>query len=331
MLEWDSALRLAGTPLFMDSRLPQDLCFMSHAHSDHLGRHRRSIVTPSTAKLAGYRIGKIGLEALDYDTPFRPCDNVSITLRPAGHVLGSAMLHATTDRGTLLYTGDFKMRESLTAARAHPVPADYLLMESTYGRPFFRFPAWQLIAEQLVELCVNAMKEGVQPIVYGYSLGKAQEIIAILSKAGLPVTEHGAVFNLTQIYREEGVDLPPTRKYVRGDFHGKEAISLAERGVLVAPPQMSRSAFTTGFDKVLRIAMSGWGLLKGAQFRYGVDHVLPLSDHADFDELLQLIDEVRPKLVYTHHGYKDFVDTLRARGIRAVLARPEAQLSLFEA
>ena len=76
--------------------------------------------------------------------------------------------------------------------------------------------------------------------------------------------------------------------------------------------------------------MSGWALLKGAQYRYGVDHVLPLSDHADFDELLELVDRVRPKQVYTLHGYPDFVDHLLARGIKAALAKPDPQLRLFE-
>jgi Cft2 family RNA processing exonuclease len=76
--------------------------------------------------------------------------------------------------------------------------------------------------------------------------------------------------------------------------------------------------------------MSGWALLKGAHFRYGVEHVLPLSDHADFDELIELIDRVRPKKILTVHGFPDFVQTLRKRGLDASLARPEAQMNLFE-
>jgi Cft2 family RNA processing exonuclease len=71
-------------------------------------------------------------------------------------------------------------------------------------------------------------------------------------------------------------------------------------------------------------------MLKDAKYRYGVDHALPLSDHADFDELLELIDIVRPKKVYTHHGYREFVDELKQRGMDAELACPDPQLSLFE-
>jgi hypothetical protein len=38
---------------------------------------------------------------------------------------------------------------------------------------------------------------------------------------------------------------------------------------------------------------------------------------------------VRPRKVFTHHGYKEFVEGLRKRGIEAELARPDEQLSLF--
>jgi Cft2 family RNA processing exonuclease len=202
-------------------------------------------------------------------------------------------------------------------------------MESTYGLPFFRFPPWRQTAHELVERVAGAIREGRQPIVMGYSLGKAQEIVRALTDAGLPVTCHGAVYAMNKLHEELGVPLGTYRKYRFDDFHGPAPLDLAERGVLVAPPNVARAPFVTRFDNPLRIVMTGWGLLKGAQFRYGVDHALPLSDHADFDELLELIDRVQPKKVYTHHGYKEFAETLRKRGIDASLARPEAQMTLF--
>ena len=103
----------------------------------------------------------------------------------------------------------------------------------------------------------------------------------------------------------------------------------ALRGVLVAPPQVARSAFVTRFENPVRVMMSGWGLLKNAIYRYGVDHALPLSDHADFDELLELIERVAPRKIYTHHGYREFAETLRGNGLDATCAKPDAQLTLF--
>jgi Cft2 family RNA processing exonuclease len=164
----------------------------------------------------------------------------------------------------------------------------------------------------------------------GYTLGKAQEAVRILTDAGLPVTLHGAVHALAGIYNRFGVRLGCYRRYRYEDFHGRHAIDMRCRGVLLAPPQVARSGFVTRFKDPLRIVLTGWSLLKNAVYRFGVDHALPLSDHADFDELLEMVERVQPKKIYTHHGYREFAEQLRWRGHDASVARPERQLSLFE-
>src|SRR5687767_4769578 len=193
MLEWADDLKLCGTELYLDSRQPRARCFVSHAHRDHLGLHDHAIATGPTRALAEYRIGLRGVAELGYHQDYSFCPRTTLRLLPAGHVLGSAMLHVTRPEGTLLYTGDFKLRESLTVERAEVAEADVLVMESTFGQPFFRFPPWRAVVVQLVELVREAFRAGRQPIVMGYSLGKAQEITRILTDAGFPVTAHGAV------------------------------------------------------------------------------------------------------------------------------------------
>lgn len=330
MLNWDGALKLSGVNLYLDSREPRRACFVSHAHGDHLGEHDRAIVTPQTAALAEHRLGIFGADVLEYRRPHAFDDSTTLELFSAGHVLGSAMLRVARPEGALLYTGDFKLRPSLTVPLAEPAQADELVMESTYGLPMFRFPPWEQVADQLVQLVADALGEGRQPIVMGYSLGKAQEITRILTRAGIPVTLHGAAWGISQIYERFGVELGPYRRYAFEDFHGAKALDLAERGALIAPPHVARTAFVTRFAKPLRIVMTGWAIQSNAAYRYGVDHALPLSDHADFDELLELIDRVRPKKILTHHGYREFVDHLRARGHDADLARPDEQMWLFQ-
>src|SRR5688572_22507308 len=331
VLTWDQDLRLSGNNLYLDSRVPRGSCFVSHAHSDHLGVHQQTLATPATAAFAEHRVGLTGdVVRLGYRTQFQFDADTSIELLPAGHVVGSAMLHVTRPEGTLLYTGDFKLRESLTVEAAEPRRADVLVMESTYGQPFFRFPPWREVMEQLVELVNDALRAGRQPIVLGYSLGKAQEITRILTAAGMPVTLHGAAHSMAEIHRKLGVDLGTYRRYAYEDFHGPTALDLRERGVLVAPPSCARSGFCTRFENPCRIIMTGWAMLKNAIYRHGVEHALPLSDHADFDELMELIERVRPKKIYSHHGYREFAEILRARGFDAELARPDEQLSLFQ-
>ncbi len=329
MLQWADDLKILDTELFLDSRSPRACCFISHAHTDHLGLHQSAIATPATAALVERRLGKQNITEMDFGVSHAKFADTHLTLRSAGHVLGSAMIHVTRPQGTLLYTGDFKLRGCLTVSPADPVKADYLVMESTYGQPFFLFPPWQEVAAQLVELVQQALRDNRQPIVMGYSLGKAQEIVRILTDAGLPVTCHGAVHSMNAVYEQFNVKLGYTRRYRVEDFHGPHALDVRERGVLVAPPQVARSGFVTRFKNPCRIMMAGWALLKNATYRYGVDHALPLSDHADFNELLELIERVEPKKIYTHHGYREFADILKSRGHDATCARPETQLRLF--
>ena len=330
MLGWSDDLKISGTEIYLDSRGGRPECFISHAHSDHLGRHGHAFATADTAALAAHRIGEQPTTILPYRETVAFDIDTRLTTHPAGHVLGSAMLYVQRPEGSLLYTGDFKLRPSLTVPPAEPVRADVLVMESTYGQPHFRFPPWRETADRLVAIATDALKAGRQPVVMGYSLGKAQEVVRILTDAGLPVTCHGAVASMNDLHVARGVPLGPYRRYAAADFHGKGAIDLDERGVLVAPPQVARSGFVTKFDGPVRVMMSGWGLLKGAQFRYGVDHVLPLSDHADYGELLELIERVQPKRIYTHHGFRDFADRLRAMGHDATTAKPDEQLRLFD-
>jgi Cft2 family RNA processing exonuclease len=181
----------------------------------------------------------------------------------------------------------------------------------------------------LLELTDAAFAAGRQPIVMGYSLGKSQEIVRILTDAGHRVTVHGAIFHNNCVYEELGVKLGAYRRYAAEDFHGPKALELRERGVLIAPPQVARSGFVTRFENPCRIIMSGWALLKNAIYRYGVDHALPLSDHADFDELLKLVERVRPRKIFTHHGYREFAETLRRMGLDATCAKTDPQLTLF--
>ena len=243
------------------------------------------------------------------------------------------------DAGTLLYTGDYKLRPSRTIRQAEPRHADVLVMESTYGSPYFSFPPASEVEERLLELVEAAFAEGKQPVVHGYSLGKSQENIRILTDAGHNVTMHGAIWQMSQFYRKFGVHLgldDQLRKYNKADFSGDKQLDLRERGVLVCPPRDARGAVTAQFgENIVRIMMSGWALTSGSQFRYGVEHVLPLSDHASWDELVETLEIVRPKHVVAHHGFADFPKHLHKLGLPEKLgfdvrlAKPPAQLELF--
>jgi Cft2 family RNA processing exonuclease len=329
MIEWRDGLCLTGANLFFDRRLPSRDCVITHAHSDHIASHDRAIATAPTTALCNLRQASKTVISLRFHEDFAYDESTTLKLLPAGHVFGSAMIHARRPEGSLLYTGDFKLRSGLTAEPAEAVPADTLLMESTFGQPFFRFPHRQIVIEQFLELVEAAFSENRQPIALGYSLGKSQEIIRILTDAGIAVTAHGAVANINRVYKSCGMDVGPHRAYRYADFHGPRQLDLRERGLLVAPMHLARSAFCTQFANPCRFVLTGWALLKNAIYRYGVEHALPLSDHADFDELLEMIERVQPKKIVLCHGYREFCEILRGRGLDARWIKPDPQLMLF--
>jgi DNA ligase-1 len=263
------------------------------------------------------RMGESG--GREYVLPFRkPAKfrSFEIELLPAGHVLGSAQSFIQSEAGSLLYTGDFKLRAGLSSERAQPVRAETLVMETTYGLPRYVFPPAGEVIAQAVKFCLEAREDGVTPVLLGYSLGKAQEILSALVDAGLPILLHNSVWSMTRIYETMGVKFPP---------HEKFAPELVAGHVVICPP----GASLRGIPHRRTACLTGWAMDSGAIHRMQVDAAFPLSDHADYDELMRYVELVQPKRVLTLHGFaREFARDLRAKGIEAWALTGADQLEL---
>jgi Cft2 family RNA processing exonuclease len=174
MFYFDNGLRITAPDLAVDFRRRQPRGFISHAHTDHMARHELAYCTPSTAELYQHRYGPRATRPMPFGEPLA-FSSVSLTTHPAGHVFGSAMLMIAGDEGTVLYTGDFKLRPSATAELAAPPKADVLIMESTYGEPRYRLPPREEAIAQLIATVSRVLNTGRTPVVHAYVLGKAQE------------------------------------------------------------------------------------------------------------------------------------------------------------
>jgi DNA ligase-1 len=317
----DRALYLPQADLWLDPRLPKPLAFVSHAHSDHTGRHEKTIATPTTLRLMQARMGDWTGEKIPL--PFgesRDFKNFRLRLLPAGHVLGSAQAFLETDHGSLLYTGDFKLRQGASAETTAHCPAETLVMETTYGLPSYVFPPFVEVMAQILKFCIETLEENSVPVLLGYSLGKAQEILASLRGAGLPVMLHGTISKLVPIYREEGIAFPEFAEWDPSKSSGH---------VLICPPTTAGSRAMAAVKKRRVAAVTGWALDPGAIHRLRCDAVFPLSDHAGYDDLLRHVENVNPRRVLTLHGFaSEFAADLRARGIEAWALTGPNQLDL---
>src|SRR5437762_13378035 len=317
-VRYERGVYLPRQNLWLDPWDAKRFAFVSHAHSDHIAPHEEVIVSERTARLMQSRLPGSRTE---YILPFgdkRTVHGIDLMLLPAGHIFGSAQCFLSLGDETLLYTGDFKLRPGKSAEQAEWQQADTLIMETTFGLPRYRFPPTEEVVDQIVSFCHETIDADGVPVLLGYSLGKAQEILCSLDGAGLTPMLHGSVYRMTRIYEQFGQSFCKYVRYKANDVAGK---------VLICPPSANRSQM---LEKIARrrVAMiSGWAVDPNAVYRYGVDAAFPLSDHADYDALTRYVELVQPRLVLTLHGFAaEFASDLRARGIEAWALNQENQL-----
>jgi putative mRNA 3-end processing factor len=318
-------LRVTGSALHLDARRRVECAFVSHAHGDHIGRHDRTIATAPTLALMRHRLGepkRRKTEALPacYRAPFG-LGELTLELFAAGHVLGSAQLRVTTRNLAVGYTGDLCTEPTHAAEPADLMACDVLVMESTFGHPRYVFPPKDETLAAIRRFVDDALSDGITPVLLGYALGKAQEILKVLCDLGYPCRAHPVVHAVNRVYEAQGVALPNVRPL------GPEGAGPGE--VVVAPPHLARSAAMRGVKRRRTAILTGWAV-DGARWFRGVDAAFPLSDHADFPSLVRYARATGAARVFTVHGNADpLAAALREEGIRAEPLREQAQLELL--
>ncbi|MFT3781437.1 MAG: ATP-dependent DNA ligase [Nibricoccus sp.] len=307
---------------WLDATLPVERSFVSHAHFDHLAPHQEVVCSEGTARLMRARMPDRRTEhILPFGHTEQLTHDTTVTLYPAGHIYGSSLcLLDHAEHGTLLYTGDFKLRKGLSAEPCATPQADVVIMETTFGRLHYVFPPTQQVLDDIARFCRHCIEDGTTPVLFGYSLGKSQELLSGLAEAQLPVMLHPQTHRLTKIYEELGIRFPPYRAFASNELAGH---------VVICPPQANNSTFLRAIPNRCTAMITGWAIDAGAKYRYQCDHAFPLSDHADFPDLNRFVDLVQPKRVYTLHGFaSDFARHLRDRGIEAWAIGTDNQLEL---
>lgn len=309
------SVQFNGAKILLDpSRLEQcDFAFVSHAHVDHLHRRSRKIGN-GTQVLASKETATIA-KARGYELSNSLQDQDGFRLVDTGHILGSRGLLMEDQ---LFYTGDISIRERAFMKPARLPRVKTLIIESTFGRPEYVFPALSEVTHRTNRIISEMYDLGIPVILMGYTLGKAQLLTKLFGHWD-PIYVHDSVATMNSVYSELGVELRNATTYSVAEEQG--LLSKNRPWVMVAPLMSARSSFVREMKDrygAITIGFTGWAVGAGYKYVAGLDHVMPLSDHCDYEELVDAVKQCRPEKVYTFHGFAaEFASTLVEMGYDA--------------
>jgi putative mRNA 3-end processing factor len=303
---------------YIDPWRPVERAVITHAHSDHTHPgHGHYLAAADGEHVLRARLGDLSLDTLRYGERITH-NGVAVSLHPAGHLLGSAQVRMEYGGEVWVASGDYKVEPDPTCAAFEPVRCDTFITESTFGLPIYRWQPQDNIFSDINDWWRGNAEQGRASVVFCYSLGKAQRILAGIDPAIGPIICHGAVESMNRAYREAGVALPPTR--IVSDV-GKADL---KRSLVLAPPSAAGSPWMKRFGDYSDAFASGWMLLRGARRRRAVDRGFVLSDHADWPGLMQAIRATQaPRVIVTHGQIPAMVRWLRQNGLDAGAFRTE--------
>ena len=280
--------------------------FVSHAHSDHLPKHNGGIILSSkeTLEIASLRGNNL-------HNPVHQMENFSLI--DSGHILGSKGLLIDE----IFYTGDICTRPRGFLDGAQVPKCEILITECTFGLPEFEFPSLSQIVKQVNGIISDLYSKGIPVILMGYQLGKSQTI-SQLFKHWSPMYYHDSVKLMNDLHREFGVELNLGMGHTEAESKG---LLKKTPWVMVAPMMNERNPFVRKMKAnygAITIGFSGWAKSSKFSFGRGTDFSIPLSDHCDFFELIEMVKKTEARKVYTIHGFvNEFAQTLNKIGIEA--------------
>lgn len=294
----DRGLYCAAGDFFVDPWRPVDRAVVTHAHADHARRDsNRYLTVPEGERVLRTRMGASArIETVPYGKNV-VVNGVTVSLHPAGHILGSAQVRVERAGEVWVVSGDYKTEPDPTCTEFEPVRCHTFITESTFGLPIYQWPDQATVFAEVNSWWRENADAGKTSLLCGYALGKAQRLLAGIDASIGPIYCHGAVEACNRDYRQSGVALPETQYAGTGE-RGKDFAG----SLVVAPPSALGTPYLRKFGDVSTAFASGWMLVRGQRRRRAVDRGFVLSDHADWPGLFAAIKETGCERVYVTHG-----------------------------
>ena len=296
-----------GTKVHLDpKRATSDgLAFVSHAHMDHLHNQNGGLLlttrqTSEIAKLRGYNIENYVEEYEDF------------SMVDTGHILGARGLAF----GDVFYTGDICTRNRGFMKGAKVPKCKTLITECTFGLPEFVFPGIDDTVKKVNGIISEMYSKGKPVILLGYELGKAQ-ILSYLFGHWEPFY-HDSIKRVNDLYKNFGVELNDSIGHSEAE---KSGLLDKTPWVMIAPNLGAKNQFIQHMKSkydAITIGFSGWAQSNRFSFARQHDYSITLSDHCDYNELVELVKRCNPEKIYTIHGFvEEFASDLTKMGFDA--------------
>jgi metallo-beta-lactamase family protein len=120
------------------------------------------------------------LVGIDYHQEIEICPHAKLTLRDAGHIIGSAIIELVLTEGDktrkLVFSGDLGHSEAPILCNPEKIKhADIVIMESTYGDRLHR--SWQDTWQEMGEIIAKANSSKGNVIIPAFTVGRTQELL----------------------------------------------------------------------------------------------------------------------------------------------------------
>lgn len=317
----DKGLFCRAGNFYIDPWKPVDHAIITHAHSDHAKFGSKYYLCHTLTKpLLQARLGDNNYETVEWNET-KYINGVKVSLHPAGHIIGSSQIRVEYNNEVWVASGDYKVANDGLSGAFEPVQCNAFITESTFGLPIYTWKQQEAIFENMRNWILANKALNRSSIIIAYSLGKAQRILKALEDFDETIYMHGATYNMHMALMNAGIPLPKIKAERVTPETPKDKL---KECIVIAPPGADGSLWLKKFTPYAIGVCSGWMQVRGNVRRKNVDGAFALSDHADWDGLLQAIKATGAEKVYVTHGYQSvFSRYLNENGIWSAEVKTE--------
>ena len=304
---------------YLDPWYPVKYAVISHGHADHARWGNKHYLCHHHSKaILKHRIGEgISIESLGYNDP-KNINGVQVSFFPAGHIIGSAQIRLEYKGYVVVFSGDYKTQPDFISTAFEPVKCNEFITESTFALPIYKWKTEAQLQEEFQNWILQNQQNNRTSVFLGYSLGKAQRIMKLVEDID-EIYVHSAIHKLNNAIENSGISLPTT-KLLRADFK-KSAV---DNKVIILPPALLGSRMLKRIPNAATAICSGWMHIRGNRRWKGVDAGFAVSDHADWEGLLEAVKATEAEKVHVTHGSQAvFSKYLNEIGIEAYELKTE--------